>query len=226
MKRKKIVLLSLSVLAVLATGLLIYNAVVFRMTSVSDVHYSSPFIKISFNKNINTNSVVIERNDFTENIESDKKTITVYTKNNALQAGETIEIHITNIVSENGQVITNKVLRLKVGDKSADDLPDDQHQFLLYQQDQSAKEMFSDPILNVIPKSSLNFKLEPVLSTNSDGRTIVSVNATIFLSAADVRTNIDASIDLYKQEIMDFLKQNNIDPALYIINYNIIYPTI
>jgi hypothetical protein len=73
----------------------------------------------------------------------------------------------------------------------------------------------TDPIVGILPYSSLDFKIIAIQS--SDGK--VSLEITLLLSDSDRRSNIDSAIATYKNEAAKWIVSQGYDPTKYTINY-------
>ena len=73
-----------------------------------------------------------------------------------------------------------------------------------------------DPILDHLPYSTFNY----TITANTNNSSKVDLDVNIILYFLDTRdNNSENSINIYKAEVIDWIKSKNIDPSLYIINY-------
>lgn len=221
--RKIFLLASLAIL--IAIGFFVYyHFFTFHVTRTNptarNIATLSPFLEIYFNKDVdNISSVSSTPDGLIDSYEIiDNK---IFIKLNGMAPIES-QIVISSINSQDGYNINDYTLLFTPEETLADDLPQDQLDYIIEQQDRFAP-LKADPVLEFIPYSSIGYSIEPeIVGMREDGSNIIDINITINLSGADMRINPDqATIDYYNDAI-DYLTSNGINIDDYTINQEII----
>lgn len=220
---KKLYFLAFGVLTVTSVFLIV-RAQVFRVTEVSPnvdkVSVISPYLEITFSKNISKDGLSVEA---TSDIVS-KRTITdnkLQLRLSGMKVNKTYTINLENVMSVDGKKITNKSYSFVAKDIPYSRLSDEEQKAISDIQDSYAPTK-SDPILNYLPYGTTEFSLEAVATDNAS----LVIKADLLLSAADVRSNRQASIDAYRQAVIDYIKSIKLDPNSYNIEYTVIEPSV
>ena len=75
----------------------------------------------------------------------------------------------------------------------------------------------SDPILKLVPHSTLNYKITPFLDLDRDRH--ITLTVTLLLTEADRSINEAAAVEQYKAEALEWLNTQGLDLSRYTINY-------
>lgn len=220
---KKLYFLAFGVLTVTSVFLIV-RAQVFRVTEVSPdvdkVSVISPYLEITFSKNISKDGLSV---DATNDVVS-KRIITdnkLQLRLSGMKVNKTYTINLENVMSVDGKKITNKSYSFVAKDIPYSRLSDEEQKAISDIQDSYAPTK-SDPILNYLPYGTTDFSLEAVATDNAS----LVIKADLLLSAADVRSNRQASIDAYRQAVIDYIKSIKLDPNSYNIEYTVIEPSV
>jgi hypothetical protein len=220
---KRIIVLIGIVVGVLLAGLLgtyIIKNLHFSVTGTNpgtkDVSTAAPFFKISFNRTLSKNGLVIstEPDSLIKSYSIDGKVLTI-NLDYPLQPKRLHTITIRSIQDNGGEKITNK--RFTFTPRYIADLPADQTKALLLQQDPNNKRT-TDPILAHLPYTTIDFELSADPQPKGEDVARPTLNAILNLSAADMPDQ-NAAVDKYKQEVADYITSLGFNPANYDIKY-------
>ena len=185
---------------------------------VNAVSSVAPFFKINFNKTLIASSVKIS--SYPNVIGSytvDGKTIDVSLL--SLNLAVPYRINVVYAESTNHAVIKNQVFYFVTKDISANDLPKDQQQAILKNQ-QVYPTVESDPIIKDLPHATLNYTLTAHIIKEVNNQSKLVLEAQIQLSQAD-NGNQAAAVANYKQQIISYIQSLGLDPNNYTIDYTV-----
>ncbi len=223
MSRNKII----AIVCILALALFgfykVWQSSQFRVVSTTPstsraVATSTSVIKIDFSHDLSEDAqydrtLLAEGQSIVREVE--RRGQSIYVRLFELKEGDTYRIVFRDILSASGKVIKSYELGFR-----ATYIP--HNRISQAQKDLEAGETDrfepDDPILDHIPYSSIGYSIEPVHDTTEEGVYTVSVNAKIFLSNAD-RGFEEQAIEMYRNQIFDYLKSKNINPDNYQFNY-------
>lgn len=190
--------------------------------STNRISYASPFIELQFNKTLAEEHEVSIRDgeQFVQKTEIKDKDLIVYVAD--LQIGVTYTIDIGSITATDGKTITNKTITFTVQDIPFDEMTEREQEAALSVQNEK-NEVFNDPILSLVPYSTLEYNLGAVLVGNEERPTL---RAELLLTGADVRINREDAIKRYKASVLKYLTDNSLNPKDYEIEYVVIEPNI
>ena len=214
----------LGVLVVLVASFAIYQNSRFHVVSINpstgNFPAVSPFFQIRLNKTINPKTLrVTSSTTIISSYGSSGKNINI-SLNEPLVIGTQYDITIESVSDTSGAVIRNKSFSFTPKDIASNQLPKDVQQALLQKQTSYSKTAYSDPILKYLPHDTLTYNLTP--STNVvGGKTVLTINAELLLSDADVNTDEAGAISQYKQQVLDYITSVGLDPG----KYNIVFTT-
>jgi len=222
---KRSLLYLLGIIIVLFAGFKVYQSLQFRMTgtspSVKQVSVISPFIDVNFSKALDKNKIELASNQkfiSNYNLVGDK-TLRVYLTDLTLDADYTLSINSVTAIS--GKELKNISLRFTAQNIPFDKLNKTQQEAILGHQDKPTPSK-SDPILSHLPYGGLDFELTAVAGQSGT----LSLHARLLLSAADVRTDEAGATAQYKKEVQDYIRSLGLNPDKYVIDYEIVKPSI
>lgn len=136
-KRRLVVILSLLFIGVV--GLLLYQAISFRIVGtnpgVGKVTYISPFFKVSFNHNLSKDNLSVSTPDgLIKNYSIEGNTL-VFTFDDNVPVNKTYTIKINRVESQQGRVLTDKSFTFTTQSATFESLPKDQQAALVAAQD-------------------------------------------------------------------------------------------
>lgn len=226
-----IVLIILAVVGLLAWQ--IYLSLTFRLTKTipkpkGTVSTALQTFVVEFNKELDPGvdylASIADGQKHVAKIKIDGKSLEVRT-NSAID-GKRYNFTIKNIKSKSGSVIPQINFDYTARYIPFDRLPKDQQRLVERQEDQLSED---NPILSRLPYGDLHFRLSAEFEEHEEESTKIGelrLKAEILLSASDVRSDRDAAIAIYKQEVLDYIKSLGFDPASYKIDYEIIEPSL
>lgn len=223
MSRNKII----AIVCILALALFgfykVWQSSQFRVVSTTPstsraVATSTSVIKIDFSHDLLEDAqydrtLLLEGHDIVREVDHQDRSL--YIRLFELREGDTHKITFGDIFSSDGKVIKNYELNFRATYIPYDRISQAQKDLEASETDRFEPD---DPILNHIPYSSIGYSIEPVHDTTEEGVYTVSVNAKIFLSNAD-RGFEEQAIEMYRNQIFDYLKSKNINPDNYQFNY-------
>lgn len=219
---KKPIIIAAIIVGIMALAYFIYfSFFTFRVTgttpSSSPLMTATPFITFSFNKPLKSvesavgysaNSVELV-SGYT--IDGSKLKVSL----NSLEPQTQVTFVLKGVVSTDEYTINEYKFSAKTIDTDFDKMSKEQQQEVLIRQDAYGQAVY-DPILDVIPYSTLSYSLSPVsVDTAGSDKPKYKIELTISLSAAEVRIDADAARETYRKAAMDYLVENNIDPSAY-----------
>ncbi len=207
-------------------GSVAYNYFFFYAKSASPRNHtavasSTPQAVITFNKDLDPNQdiykdITIEpqtRIYSTIAIDKNKLIITF----NALNIDTDYSITFKEIRATNGKVIKNFTYAIKTKYVPYNELSTAQQEKSMEGVD---KGNIDDPVLSVIPYSTLNYQITPAYNTRDNGSAYLVVKIALRLTNAD-RGNEAAALEIHKKEALDYLRSKNINPDNYTIEYTV-----
>jgi hypothetical protein len=224
----KKIIVPLVLIAAVIVSLLIVRSMQFRLVSTdpstSAVSNISPFIKINFSKTLDAKGVTITPdNMLIDSYSVDNKTITVNLK--AMYIGKTYTINLGQVRSQEGKVLSNLSVRFTAKDISFKELSKDQQQAILKRQD-AAPKASNDPIFQYVPYSTLSYTINAYVgATSQTNPSGVYLKADILISNAELSGDLQGTINQYEQAVRDYIQSKGLDPAAYVIDYNVVTPT-
>lgn len=213
------------ILVAVLLGVQIFKNLHFSVTgtnpSTKNVSTVSPFFKVSFNRTLSKNGVVITAvpASIIKSYGIDGKVLTINLRY-PLQPKQAYMITIANIQASGGEKITNK--RFTFTPKYIANLPADQNKVLLQQQDPNNNNTV-DPIRAALPYNTINFSLRTDPQAKGENVSRITLYATLNLSMADLPAQ-DAAVAKYKQEVADYITSQGLNPANYDIQYTVNTP--
>lgn len=222
---RRILRVAAALLAPIVLALIVYaivQAQIFHVTGTNPntnaVSVSAPFFKISFNKQLVASSVHVTMTpNSVQSVSVDGRQIVLTL--NKLASGQSYTVSIDHAVASDGKEVSGVIVRFVAKDILVADLPADQRQAVLKKQDRYTGPN-KDPILSHLPYSTLDFSLSPLITTDQTGKSVLVLQAQLFVTEADANTNEAAATDHYKQEVQDYIKSLGLDPAKYTIRYS------
>lgn len=137
-----------------------------------------------------------------------------------LSSNDTYTITINYIQDDSGQIMINKQVTFKpkyITEGSA--LADSDQAEALH----ARHKAFSDPILSHLPYDNLYFSLTDTVTSEANGSSKLTLNATLYLNQADM-SDKNAAITEGKQQVLNYISSLGLNPANYTIIYNVISP--
>lgn len=193
----------------------------------SSVSYSSPYLKLNFNKNLKTEGYEFKLTSGEGEIyvehEIIGKTFKAYLPT-SMEVDQTYTISLENISATDGKVLSLHV-DFTTKDIPYSDLDKEQQDELIRLQD--ALHANDDPIVQHLPHGTLDYTLSAFISSGSDTDVPgdrLKLQAKIVLSNADIRSGRDAAIARIKNDIAAWITSVGLDPASYNIEYTISDP--
>lgn len=219
MKKRLLIIFGVTATIVLIATLA-FLAVTFRVTSVSpkpsNLSVITPFIDVEFNKALADDPQV--KGDVVSKVVASPKRLRLYLKDLEFDQKYTIDIQVK---STTGKTL-NKQINFTARNIRYEDLPKKQREAIIEDQD-SFSPSKNDPILNVLPYGSTEFSLTAVVGDNPKPE----INAKILLSKSDVTSGQkDAIIASIKTRVGQYIASQGLNPASYVINYEIVEPSI
>jgi hypothetical protein len=210
-------------LLLLLIGYMLYLSLTFRVVGtspkLSNVATASPYIKVSFNRELSSNGLSVSGTDnLIKSTSVDGKILQVNLNN--MTTGNEYTIHINSIESTGGKTIQDKDLTFKAKNIDVSKLPKDQQQTLINQQDHN-QGVAADPIVEHLPYGTLDFTLTAQTPDTNQDQSKLVLNARLLLSHADM-SNEDAAVAQYKKEVTDYIVSLGLNPANYNIQYIVV----
>lgn len=228
-KEVKTLIWIISFVVLVLIGWSIYYAnFVFHITgtnpSTNSVSAQTPFFKINFSQPISADTVKVSTYpDILLSTEASNKVLTLNIEGMEIDSEYTITLQ--SVENNKGKKIENQTFKFKARDIVFSKLPKDQQEAILARQD-DAPQVNRNPILQYLPHSTLTYNLSAVISSGQGdtGESKVSLQAELLLNGADMKTDKQAAINKYKQQVIDYIKSLDIDPNNYVIDYEVIEP--
>lgn len=186
------------------------------------ISYNSPFIELRFNKTPHNDYKISfsEDENYISSSEIDGKNIILYVTN--LEIDQSYTINLESVTETGGKSISGKSLSFTVQNIPFDQLSEREQEVALRLQNEKDN-VLNDPIMSLVPYSTLEFNLGAVLVDEEERPTL---RAELLLTGADVRIDRQDAIERYKKAVTTYLTDNDIDPKQYTIEYVIIEPSI
>lgn len=224
-RTRPLAITALAILLAVLLGLIIWQKITFRIVginpSASTFSTVSPFFKVTFSQTLSSSGMTVTGtpSGFTGTPSVSGKVLTIPLRT-PLVTGQTYTITITNIQSTHGKQITNQTYTFKPSYVPSSNLPDDQKQAILQQENIGGTANTTDPILDHLPHQTTDFRLSQDTTPQKTPPANVPLYATLTLSQADL-SNQDAAVSHYKQEVLDYITSLGLDPSHYSITYTI-----
>ncbi len=211
------------ILAVIVAILLVYNFIQLQKfhivnTDPSTSRFSNliPFMKINFNKPVSRQGLYVSSspniiNSYTVN----NKTLSLSLK--PLTLDKSYVVTLRSVYSTNGQKIINDTIRFTTTYINPNNLPTDQQQAILRNQDHYSSPL-NNPIVQYLPHQTLNYELSAAVSNNQ-----LVLNAQITLNEANM-SNEALAVASYKQQIASYIQSLGLNPNSYTIRYSVQTP--
>jgi len=186
-------------------------------------------MKIYFNKPIKKESVKVT--DPYNILREDKLTITndelfIYTNTNNLYVDKTVSFTIS-LESKDGYKIDDETISFSPQKISFEKLPEDQRK-VIKQLEQHKPSYYTDPVLKVIPHSTLDYDIQPNFVTNrslaGDDEGALLINITVHLSNIDLREGRSDAIARYFTGAKDYLVSKGFNTDNYSLNLIVVEP--
>lgn len=189
--------------------------------NLGQISNAAPSLTINFNKPIISNSVEIAAypNVIASYSVHNKSIDISFT---SLTINTTYNIIITRVVSTDNEVISNKGLSFVAQYISPKNLPKDEAEQILKNQDNYVSPA-NDPIVAHLPHDTLSYSLSAQITGGPNGKSRLVLNAELLLSEADM-SNENAAIAKDKQAIQDYIQSVGLNPQNYTIIYNVSVP--
>ena len=202
----------------------LYNSLTFRITNVSpdtkNVSYINPYFKVSFNKEIKKEGLIITSSDERIIRNSDIKGNTLTITLNEMEIGKKYIITLAKISAKNGKILQDKALVFTADDTPFDKLSKELQQGIINNQSYFTDNQ-SDPILDYMPASSLHYTITPVFNGTN-----LTLNIQILLAKSDLGVQRNEIIEQYKQEALSYIKSIGFDTNKYVLSYSISEPSL
>ncbi|HKR82335.1 MAG TPA: Ig-like domain-containing protein [Candidatus Saccharimonadales bacterium] len=227
----KNVKVAIAIILVAVVGWLSYVAylgAMFRLVSTSpatsNFSVSSPAFKVTFSQDISEHGIAVVSDPMViRNTTVSGKTLTINLIT-PLDKTKTYTITINNVTSKSGKTITNKKFTFQPKEIDFNSLPKDQQQTILNSQKPS-QQAETDPMLSHLPYSTLDFRLDPVTSTDANGKLTLTIQAQIYVLPNSSTSETD-QIAQAKQEIATYFKQFGLDVSTYNVQYQTVVQTL
>jgi len=191
---------------------------------VSRVSNSIPFFNINFNKPLVSKSLKITSSpDIISSYNVSGKAIDISLK--PLTVNQAYTITINSLAATDNETIQNKSLRFVAQYISPQDLPNDQKQAILHNQENYSSPA-DNPIVGHLPHSTLNFILSAQVTTGTNSKPSLVLQAQILLAPGVTGATAAADINQYKQDVLSYIQSLGLNPAQYNIQYQIVNETI
>lgn len=218
--RYKPIILVVGALFLIAIGYSIYQQMTFRVTGLTpqpsaNFASSTPVFKVKFNKALSDKGIAVVSDPMIiESTEVSGNTLNIKIQA-PLKNKQKYTITINSVFSTTGQKLSNKKYTFTAKDIDPATLPKDQQQTILDNQKQTPAA--TDPIMAHLPYATLDFRIDPVITTGSDGKQSLVLQAQLYI--LDSAGNSDAQAAQAKQEVLDYIRSLGYDPANYTIQY-------
>lgn len=207
-------------------GYFAYNYFFFYAKSASPRNHTTVASSVSqavitFNKDLDPTQdiykdIVIEpQTRVYDNIAIDKNKLII--NYNSLNIDTNYSVTFKQIKANNGKVINNFTYALKTKYVPYNRLSEQQQQKTMEGVDKGNAD---DPILSVIPYSTLDYQITPTYRTRDNGSAYLVVKIALRLTNAD-RNNQAAAAEVYKKQALDYLRSKGINPDSYTIEYTV-----
>lgn len=221
-KRQLLIPAILLIASLLGYGL--WGTLVFRVTSVNPPIQNfaaiSPYLDITFSQALvmNKSMGVTSNPAVVSGFSVTGKRLRLSLVN--LQKDHAYYVAISNLTSVKGKHIDSYIIRFTARDIAFADLPKDQQKTILDAQ-QSNKKQVTDPILSHLPYGGLNYSLDASFSNSK-----LVIIAKILPSASDAKSDEQAAITVYEQQVVDYIRSLGLNPSKYTIVYQIVEPSL
>ena len=190
--------------------------------ALKDVATFTSFIKVEFSEPIVKDSVVIPSQNNVKRYEVSTQSVKIFVSN--LEKNKRATIAIDKVMSATtGKQLGKQKLSFKPKDKEWHQIPKEQQESVLNEQQKNKSPVQSDPIMQHLPRNTLDYKLTAVVEGNNNLR----LQADITPSSADTRdddTLNPVAVQQYKDAVVNYIKSLGLDPAKYKITYTVIHP--
>lgn len=229
-KHKRLIILGgLALVVALVAWGIIYNVVLFHVTSVSpnpnNASYLSPRLVVTFNKDLAADGVAVTLDNNALKTAVDRNKLTITLPGN-FEGNKTYNIDINSVNSRAGDVIKDHIIQMHTV-LSSDSLTAEDQQLILDQQEANKSPVINDPIFNYLPHSTLDYSMDAVINNADTSLQSLTIEIKLLLTAADVKIDRNAAIAQYKQEAMDYLSSlKGIDISKYNVEVTVNDPTL
>lgn len=187
--------------------------------SLSDIGADSAFMDINFSQPLTTSNLSVSASSTIINsVVVSGDTLKVNFKD--LRAGYVYVIKIHTISDTKGAKLTNLSYTFTAKNIPVEQLPSSQQQALVNAQDKYPSSL-KDPILSHLPHSTLDY----ILSDTFVGTKLI-LQAQILLAPGVSGTQATQDTTQDEQEVQQYIKSLNLNPANYTIQYQIVNESI
>ena len=221
--KTKLALFSAAILLLAWIGLALWQQLTFHVVttspSTSSVSTIAPYFKITFNQSVVQSSLQlhITPDGFT-GTPSVKDNVVTIPLNTPLDSSKTYTITIATVRSTKGKILTNRTFTFKPTYIASSDLPADQRQAVLQQENIGGTANTKDPILGVLPYQTTDFMLDQDTTPQKNPPKDLALIATLILSRSEM-ANEGAAVAQHKQEVLSYITSLGLDPSAYTITY-------
>jgi len=202
--------------------------IVFQLISLEKFHVVStdpttnqvsnavPFFKVNFNKSLLASALTITSSpSITKDYSISGKTLNITLA--PLTVNQAYTISIKSITDTSQKTLSNLVFRFTAKSIYPTDLPKDQQQAILKNQDNYSSPA-NDPIFKNLPHQTLSYTLTGQISSSQ-----LLLNAQLFVSQAEMGDE-SAAVAQDKQEVVSYIQSLGLNPSNYTIVYTVTAP--
>ncbi len=221
---KRVAGVFVALIVIFLTFTILRNVFTFYITGTdpknnSDIPSTTKRITLTFNKPLDP------KQDFRKTVKDDpQNTWTKFSidgrkltvEMTSLEIGKSYSFYFPEIYSTNGKVIKDFSYSFKAVYVRYDRMSKKEQEQAMEGVDQNN---FEDPVLNVIPYSTLDYTITPEISQNDEGDDFVTVKIEVNLSNSD-RGSEKTAIKTRRAAALAYLKSKGIDIKKYPVQYN------
>jgi hypothetical protein len=222
--RLKLALVFVAIVLVVWIAFRTVTAFTFHVVSTNpktnQVSNAVPFFDINFNKTLLSTSVFLTSSpNIISTYTVTGKAIDISLK--PLTVNTRYTITVKSVSSTNHNVLSNKVISFTTKSISPSDLPEDQQQAILRKQADYSTPA-DNPITAYLPYSTLDFILNPFVTTDASGKSALILQAQILLGPGVSGAAAATETAQYEQEVVDYIRSLGFNPSNYTIQYQVV----
>lgn len=219
--------LLIAFLLVCVGGYVVWSVLTFRITGTTpnsnNISFLVPYVDVEFSEELTKNDTLTVSSDenIVKSFEVSGSKIRVFLDNDVMFPEDRYTIDLFSVTSKDGSVIEKGTVAFTAKDGTFNELTAEQQEYILDQQQSKKQVVFSDPVLEYLPHSTLDYELSALVAPAEEtGEDIVYIQAKLLLTEADYRINEEVAVQQYTQEVLDYFVSVGIDPNTYEIEYS------